>query len=303
LGEREELLERALRAVGSDQDVLPVVVGPTASGKTELAIELAEKLGGEIVGIDSVQIYRGFDIGSGKPTLEERARAPHHLVDVVDPMEPIDAARFASMANDVIADIRARGRRPVLCGGTFLWVKAVLFGLAEAPAADEATRARHRRLVAEEGREALHAALAKVDPAAAQKLHPNDVVRVSRALEVFELTGRSLLAWQSEHAFRTPKHRSALLAIPREPVELTKRIERRARAWLEGGWKEEVRSLLERGYAEARAMGAVGYREVRAHLEGALAEADLLPAIVRSTRIFARRQRTWLNHEPVKWLR
>jgi tRNA dimethylallyltransferase len=298
----DPLVDAALRTLGDDVDVVPTVVGPTGSGKTELAVRLAERLGGEIIGVDSVQIYRGFDIGSGRPSAEELARAPHHLVGILEPNAPVDAARFARMADDAITAIRARGRRPILCGGTFLWTKAVLFGLADAPAADDALRERHRVLVATEGRRALHDALARVDPEAAAKLHPNDVVRVSRALEVIELTGKSLLAWQRAHAFGRPNHRGTLLAVRRTNDALTARITERVRAWLAHGWLDEVRALVAQGHGESRAMGSVGYREVRAHLAGELTAEELPAAIVRATRVFARRQRTWLNHEPVTWL-
>lgn len=278
---------------------LLVVVGPTASGKTELAIRLCERFGGEIVSADSVQIYRRFDIGSGKPSAEEIARAPHHLVGAIDPLEEMDAARFAKRADEAIADIRARGRVPVVCGGTFLWVKALLQGLAEAAPRDEALRRRHVELAEAEGRAALHDRLRAIDPAAAERLAPNDLVRVSRALEVFELTGRTQTAWHAEHGFATTRYPHRFLGVDRPREELDARIEARARVWLEGGWIEEVRSLLEDGFAEARAMGSVGYREVRAFVEGALPREELLLAVVRSTRTFVRRQRTWLRDEAV----
>jgi tRNA dimethylallyltransferase len=249
-----------------------------------------------------VQIYRGFDIGSGKPTQEELARAPHHLVGALEPLDPIDAARFAQMARAAIEGIRGRGKRVVIAGGTFLWTKAALFGLAEAPAASSEIRARHRAVATTRGRAALHEELARVDAETAARLHPNDVVRVSRALEVFEMTGTSIAAWQRAHAFREPRYDARLVAIRRGADELGARIDRRARAMLDAGFIDEVRRLLAQGYGEARAMGSVGYREVRAFLAGELPEAELAPRIVRSTRIFARRQRTWLNHEPVTWL-
>jgi tRNA dimethylallyltransferase len=283
-------------------DELLVVVGPTASGKTELALRLAEAHGGEIVGADSVQIYRGFDIGSGKPTAAERARAPHHLVDVADPLSPIDAARFAELAEAAIADIRGRGRRPIVCGGTFLWVKALVWGLAPMPAASPALREEHERIAREEGRAALHARLAAVDPESAARLAPNDFVRVSRALEVLELSGRTMSAWQSEHGFRAPRHRARLVAPRRAPAELDLRIAQRSHAWLASGWIDEVRALVERGYAGARAMKSVGYREVLASIEGTLPAADLEETIVRSTRVFVRRQRTWLRDLPIGYV-
>lgn len=297
------LVDRAIAIANARPDAIVAIVGATASGKTGLAVELAERLGGEIVGCDSVQVYRGFDAGSGKPTPDELARAPHHMIDVVDPDEPIDAARYAAMARDVIADVRARGRRPIVCGGTFLWVKALLFGLAEAPPANEAIRARHRAIAERDGRPALHAMLRAIDAASAERLHPNDLVRVSRALEVHELTGKAMSAWQAEHAFATALHEAKMIAIAREPHDLTARIEARVRAFLAAGWVDEVRALRERGHGGARAMGSVGYREVCATLDGALPEGELVTAIVRATRIFARRQRTWLNHADVAWLR
>lgn len=283
-------------------DELLVVVGPTASGKTDLAIALARRFDGEIVSADSVQIYQRFDVGSGKPSAEERAQARHHLVDAIDPLAPMDAGRFAELADAAIRDIRARRKQPIVCGGTFLWIKALLFGLAEAAPRDEAVRARHEQLAQERGRPYLHGLLVRVDPESAARLAPNDLVRVSRALEVHELTGRPLSAWQREHAFAEVRHRHRLLGVKRERAELDLRIERRALAWLEGGWCEEVKGLLAAGYAPARAMGSVGYREVRSHLEGALTASALLPAIVRSTRVFVRRQRTWLRDQDVAWL-
>jgi tRNA dimethylallyltransferase len=282
---------------------LVVVVGPTASGKSELALRLAEALGGEIVGADSVQIYREFDLGSGKPTPAERARAPHHLVDLFDPREPVDAQRYAALAEDAIAAVRARGRVPIVCGGTFLWVKALVHGLAPAPPADAAVRARHQALAVAEGRAALHARLAAVDPDAAARLAPNDLVRVSRALEVFELSGRTQTAWHAEHGFRERRHAARLVGAARARDELDRRIEARTAAWLEQGFVDEVARLVERGYGETRAMGSVGYRQVKEHLDGRLPREELFTAIVRATRVFVRRQRTWLRDEPVIWVR
>jgi tRNA dimethylallyltransferase len=249
-----------------------------------------------------VQIYRYFDLGSGKPTAEELAMAPHHLVSVLDPLDPVDAARYAQMADVAIADVRARGRVPVVCGGTFLWVKALVQGLAPMPPADDAIRARHAELVAREGRAALHEALKKVDPESAARLHPNDVVRTSRALEVFELTGKKMSLLQAEHGFAEARHAARLFAVRRSSEQLTERIEARVRVFLESGWVDEVKALVARGYGSARAMGSVGYKEVAAHVRGELPEAELVTAVTRSTRVFARRQRTWLNHEPVEWL-
>jgi tRNA dimethylallyltransferase len=284
--------------------VLLVVVGPTATGKTELAVELAERHGGEIVSADSVQVYRAFSIGTGKPSPEERARAVHHLIDVVDPLEPVDAARFGELAEQAIADIRARGKRPIVCGGTFLWVRALIYGLAPAPPADAAVRARHRALVDEQGRPALHAALAAVDPVSAARLAPNDFVRVSRALEVHELTGLPLATFHEQHGFRTARYRARLVGVKRTPAELDERIAARVRAMLRAGWVDEVRALMAAGYGSARAMGSVGYKQIHEALQaGAPVDDDALyDPIRRATRVFARRQRTWLREENVEWL-
>jgi tRNA dimethylallyltransferase len=294
--------EQALRLVEARPGALVIVVGPTASGKTALAVELAEALGGEVVSADSVQVYRGFDVGSGKPTAEETSRASHHLVDVVDPDEHVDAAWWADRASRAVADVRARGRVPIVCGGTFLWVRALLFGLAETPPANESIRAAHRALAEREGRPALHDRLRHIDAESAARLHPNDFVRVSRALEVHELTGRPMSALQGSHGFATVRHPSLLVGLRATPEALTGRIRARAAAWLRAGWIEEVEGLLARGLGESRPMGSVGYAQVRAMLAGQLARTDLEDAIVRATRVFARRQRTWLHHADVAWL-
>ena len=290
-----------LRDLELEPERLLAFVGPTGSGKTALAMEVAARVGGELISVDSVQIYRQFDAGSGKPTADEEARVPHHLVSVVDPLEPVDAARFVALADAAIADVRARARIPILCGGTFLWMKALLSGLAAAPPASEAIRAAHRAHARAHGRPALHARLAEVDPPSAARLHPNDLVRVSRALEVWELVGRRLSDLHAEHGFKGERHRSKLVAITREPKVLRARIDARVRAFLDAGWVDEVRSLDARGFGEARAMGSVGYREVLAHARGLLPAEGLEAAVSRATWIFARRQRTWLGHEPVTW--
>lgn len=293
---------RAVEIVTERSDRLLCIVGPTASGKTELAVDVCDAVGGEIISADSVQIYRGFDVGSGKPTVEERRKAPHHLIDVLDPTEAVDAAAYARLATDAIAEVRARGKVPVLCGGTFFWVRSLWLGLVAAPPGDARIRERHRALVETKGKSALHDELARVDPISAKRLHPNDLVRVSRALEVYELSGRTMSELQAEHGFRGTRIEVAMLGVTMAPDVLTERIARRVDAWLEQGWIEEVEGLLARGARGARAMGAVGYKEVLAHVDGSLPREELRDAIVRSTRTFARRQRTWLKGAPVEWL-
>jgi tRNA dimethylallyltransferase len=283
---------------------LLAVVGPTASGKSELALSLCQRLGGELVSADSVQVYRRFDIGSAKPSPAERAAVPHHLIDSFDPLEPVDAARFAELARACIADILARGKHPIVCGGTFLWVRALVYGLADAPAADEGIRARHRADAERLGRAELHARLSEVDPESHARLSPNDLVRVSRALEVYELTGKPLSQIQAEHGFREPDYDVRLIGRRHERAELARRIEQRVAGMFERGWLDEVRGLLADGYAEARALRSVGYRQVAEALAsgGAIDRATLNESVCRATRIFVRRQLTWLRDEPVTWL-
>jgi tRNA dimethylallyltransferase len=288
----------------SADERLICIVGPTASGKSALALRLAEELGGEIVSADSMQVYRGFDVGTGKPSAAERAAVTHHLLDVAEPLDTWDAARWAAAAERAIEEIRGRGRVPIVCGGSFLWVRSLIFGLAEAPRADESIRARHRELAEREGRPALHARLAAVDAASAARLAPNDLVRVSRALEVFELTGRPLSELQAAHGFREQRVPSRLLGVARQRAELDELIAARVEAMLRAGWVSEVERLLGAGFGEARAMTSVGYRQVKDALSVGTAEdtAALALAIVRATRVFARRQRTWLRDQPVEWL-
>jgi len=281
--------------------LLPVVVGPTASGKTELAIRLAETLRGEILSADSVQVYRHFELGTGKPSHEERARAAHHLIDITEPEQGLDAASWAERAARLIDELWAAGKTPIVCGGSFLWVRALLYGLAPAPPSDPAIRERHRRLVEDEGRSALHARLAAVDPESAERLSPNDTVRVSRALEVFELCQIPLGTFHAKHRFQTPRYRFQLISVRRARDELDRRIAERARKMFESGWIEEVQTLRERGYGATRPMGSVGYRQIADALAQASPGLDreaVLSTVVRATRVFARRQRTWLRDQP-----
>lgn len=283
---------------------LIAVVGPTASGKSELALRLCQALNGEVISADSVQIYRRFDVGSAKPTARERALVAHHLIDELDPLDAADAARFVRLAEEKIEDLRARGKRPIICGGTFLWVRALIYGLAPAPPADDAVRARHKAEAEQLGREHLHERLREIDRASYERLAPNDLVRVSRALEVYELTGKTLSELQARHGFQTPRHDVRLVGIKHERALLDQRIEQRALQMLEQGWLDEVRGLLRDGYSDARALRSVGYRQVVEALKTgtSIDRAALVVSVVRATRIFVRRQLTWLRDENVAWL-
>jgi tRNA dimethylallyltransferase len=279
------------------------VVGPTASGKSDLALRVAEVLDGEIISADSVQIYRHFDIGSGKPASEDLSRVSHHLISSLEPDEAIDASQYAARARECISSIGNRGKVPVVCGGTFLWVKALIYGLAPAPPGDELIRQRHRERARHAGREALYRELRDVDPDSAERLNPNDLVRVSRALEVFELTGKALSQIQREHGFREPRYDLTLLGIRHAAEQLTERIQRRVATMIDAGWVDEVRDLERRGYRGTRAMASVGYRQVLAALDAGNLDRDVLVRdVTRVTHVYARRQRTWLRDQPVRWL-
>ena len=284
------------------EGALLCVVGPTATQKTELAIRVCERVGGEVVGADSVQIYEHFDIGSGKPTGEELSRVRHHLVGTQEPHHPMDAATFARAAQETIDDIQGRGKVPVVCGGSFLWVRALVYGLAQAPAADPALRERLEQQAKQQGVPALHARLEKVDPVSAARLSPNDFVRIQRALEVYELSGRRLSDLHREHQARGPRHQAHFVGIRWSPADLEDRIRRRARHWLDNGWIEEVENLIALGFRNTRPMASVGYRQVVEYLDGDVGKEDLLDGVVRATKVFARRQRTWLRDEAVEWL-
>ncbi len=277
---------------------LVVLAGPTAIGKTECALRIARLHDGELIGADSVQVYRGFDIGSAKPNRKELDGVPHHLIDVVDPETPIDAMGFARRADEAIADIAARGRLPIVVGGTGLWIRALVRGLVDVPLPDPAIRERLEEQAESMGAPALHERLSKIDPLAAGAIHPNDALRIVRALEVFEQTGRPLGELRREHALGAARYPNLFVVLERDPADLTRRIEQRIDAMLAAGWVDEVRRLRARHGTEARAFGSVGYRQVSAHLEGTLS-AEALPAAIRkATRTYARRQRTWFQSEP-----
>lgn len=279
------------------------LVGPTGSGKTAVALQLAARWGAEIVNCDSRQVFRGLDIGTAKPTAAERATVPHHLFDVVDPDQAFDAARYAALARAAIAEIRGRGRRAIVVGGTGLYLRALRFGLFAGPAADPALRA---RLLAEEAAApgVLYARLAAIDPATATRLAARDRVRVVRALEVFEVSGRRLSEWHAAHRAAGGELAMRVVGLHVPRATLVARLDARCEAMLAGGLLAEVRALLARGYGpELPALGSIGYRQMAAHLRGALDLAAALAAMQRATRQLAKRQRTWFRADPtVEWL-
>ena len=280
------------------------LMGPTASGKSALALDWARRLGGEIVSVDSALVYRGLDVGAAKPTAGERADVRHHLIDLRDPWQAYSAAGFAADARAAIDDILARGRLPILAGGTGLYFRALLQGLSPMPAADAAVRAAIDAEAVERGWPALHAELAGADPDAAARIHATDAQRIQRALEVFRLSGRPISQWQREApaAPRLPCRVLKLVVAPADRVVLHARIEARFDAMLAAGFLDEVRAL--RALPRLRshpapldlpAIRAVGYRQAWEHLEGGSTAGQFRDRAIHATRQLAKRQLTWLR--------
>jgi tRNA dimethylallyltransferase len=277
---------------------LVVLSGPTASGKSSLALALAREFPVEIVNADSLQVYRHFDIGTAKPTVAERAEVPHHLIDVADPDEKYDAGRYVRDAERAIGEIRARGKVPMLVGGTGMYIRALLRGLDPLPSDPRVREALSRRWEAEGGA-ALHAALARIDPETSAKVHPSDRIRVLRALEIAEMAGippsRAREAWASAG----PRHGSLFLALWPDRETLYRGIDARTEEMFLRGLMEEVRGLLARGYDRSlKPMMALGYRHAAAHLLDGVPRSETIDAVKRDTRRYAKRQVTWLSSEP-----
>ena len=272
-----------------------LLLGPTACGKSALAMALAAQLPLEIVSVDSAQVYRGMDIGTAKPGAQERARVPHHLLDLREPDQPYSAADFVRDATRAIGEIRRRGHLPLAVGGTMLYARALCGGLSDLPAADAAVRSRIEAQARELGWPALHARLRGVDPETATRLPPNDSQRIQRALEVFELTGTPLSRLQG--APQSPALQLTTIALmPGDRAELHRRIERRFDAMLAAGLLDEVRRLAARGLdADLPSMRSVGYRQAWRHLRGETSFAQFRAEAVAATRQLAKRQVTWLR--------
>lgn len=282
---------------------LIIVLGPTAVGKSELALDLAAKIGGEIVNADSQQVYRHLDIGTGKPSQAERARVRHHLIDVVDPDEEFNAALFRRLAAESIADIERRGRQTVVCGGTGLYLKALTRGLFDGVGQDPKVRDQLNGEMARSGLPALYARLTKIDPGVVSTIHPNDRQRIVRALEVYEMTGKPISQWQKEHAFGEEPYEVLKIGLNRERGELYDRINRRCERMIEDGLLDEVRGLVDKGYGlDLKALCSVGYRQMGAVIRGDMALAEALDEMKQETRHLAKRQLTWFRADKdVRW--
>lgn len=282
-----------------------LLMGPTASGKTDLAIALRDRLPVEIVSVDSAMVYRGMDIGTAKPSAAELARAPHRLIDICAPTEVYSAARFRTDALREMAEITAAGRVPLLVGGTMLYFRALQHGLSDLPEADAEVRARLEARLAAEGLAALHAELAGVDPVAAARIHPNDPQRTLRALEVWQITGRPLSELQAAAGDAMPYRALKLVRSPAARETLYARIDHRFEAMLDAGLAAEVSRLVAGGglHPELPSMRSVGYRQVWAWLRGEYDRGEMIERGKAATRQLAKRQFTWLRSEPAcHWL-
>ncbi|MFT3708317.1 MAG: tRNA (adenosine(37)-N6)-dimethylallyltransferase MiaA [Archangium sp.] len=278
---------------------LIVIAGPTASGKTAAAIELARKLDAEIISADSQQVYRHFDIGTAKPSPEELAAVPHHLLSCVDPLEPeFSAMRWSRLADEAIVQLQKRGKRVIVAGGTGLYLRALLHGLVEAPSRDEALRDELEAFADAEGNEALHARLAAVDPVTAAKHPAADRLRVIRALEIHTLTGKPASQHHEEHAFVPDRHPYELFVItPPDREALYAVINKRTQAMFDAGLVEETRALVAKGYREAAPMKAVGYVQALSVIDGSMSVAEAIADTAQATRHYAKRQLTWFRKE------
>ena len=283
------------------------VAGPTASGKSSLAMQLCKDLNGELISCDSMQIYRGMDIGTAKPTKKDMAEVPHHLIDICDPDVDFSAAAFAELAKKAIEDVYSRGKTPILCGGTGLYLDSVLrgvdFGDMEP---DLAYRAELLEYAEKEGAEALHARLREIDPEAAEAIHPNNVKRVARALEICKLSGMTKTEWDKNAIRGESPYNACIIALDyKNRDNLYIRIHMRVDEMFTMGLEEEARALLAKGYLapETTAGGAIGYKELLGYLNGEMTKEEAADAIKTATRHYAKRQLTWLRRNPeVHWL-
>ncbi|MGZ5006325.1 MAG: tRNA (adenosine(37)-N6)-dimethylallyltransferase MiaA [Methylobacter sp.] len=276
------------------------LMGPTASGKTALSVQLAQALDGEIISVDSALVFKGMDIGTAKPTQEERCGIPHHLIDILDPSESFSTGQFRKQALDLMDDITRRGKIPILAGGTMLYFNVLNSGLAVLPEADPVIRAGLDRDLAQLGKEVLHRRLAEIDPESAARIHPNDPQRVQRALEVYEISGKPLTSYFTESQQQDiPYQRIKLMIAPQDRKILHDIIARRFKRMLKQGFIDEVEALYKRGDLTEKmpSIRAVGYRQVWAYLQGECDFETMTEKAIIATRQLAKRQFTWLRKE------
>ncbi len=282
---------------GRDRPSLAIICGPTASGKSDLALQLAENLGLEIISADSRQVYRKMDIGTAKATMEERHRVPHHLVDIVNPDEEFTAADFGFLGRKAVEDIQVRGRHPLVVGGTGFYLQTLTEGLLPAPGADKALRSAFEEIEAEGEPRVLHRMLSEVDPELAARLPAGDRVRIVRGLEIFRRTGRRLSELQREHAFSDRPFRTLKIGLTIDRDELYNRIDCRVESMIAAGLLEEARYLLQQYSPEIKALRTIGYRECSDLFRGKASVEETAALIQRNTRRYAKRQMTWFRRD------
>ncbi len=279
------------------------ILGPTSAGKSELGERLAQDFGGEIVNADSMQVYKHFDIGTAKPTRESQTRIRHHLIDIIDPSDSFDVARFKDLADEAIRDIRSRGMTPIVVGGSGLYLRVLFHGIFPIPS-DEKVKADLRERFLKDPDE-LYEELRRVDPLYASRISHRDRVRVVRALEVSYLSGRTMSQWEEEHSFREERYETYRIGLTREREELYQRINGRVETMLAAGWVDEVRGLLAAGNdPSCKPFSSIGYKEILLYLNGSIGYADMVTSIKQQTRRYAKRQLTWFSKDhkdPVSW--
>ncbi len=280
-----------------------IVLGPTAAGKSEIALRLADEKGGEIINADSLQVYRYLDIGTGKPSAEERARVFHHLIDIVDPDEDFNVAMFRRLALVKAAEIADRGKPVVVCGGTGLYIRALTRGLFNGPQTSPELRRRLEEEIDQHGLGKVYHRLAQLDQAVVGLIHPHDRQRIVRAMEVYELTGKPMSAWQKEHAFKESPFETLKIGATRERGELYHLIDRRCERMVQEGLLEEIRTLVDKGYGpDLKPMQSIGYRHMGLVLKKELKLEEALTSMQNDTRHLAKRQLTWFRQDlEINW--
>ncbi len=279
-----------------------ILCGPTAVGKSKVALELAEKFGGEIVSADSGQVWKELDIGTAKPSFADRQRVPHHLIDVATPGEHFDVARYVELADGAIKAILSRKHLPIVVGGTGLYIRILLYGLCEAPPQDQEIRRQLAGEMEEKGLTFLYDRLNAVDPETAKKIHPNDKTRIIRALEVYEITGYPLSHFHQSHRFQNQRYEARQIGLNCDRKILHENIERRVDWMIANGWAEEVRELLKFYPSDSQALQSIGYKQLVQHLKGRFSLEEAVAEIKKQTRAYARRQLTWFRADKnIRW--
>jgi tRNA dimethylallyltransferase len=282
---------------------LVIVLGPTAVGKSDTVLDLAAQFGAEIISADSQQVYRHMDIGTAKPTREQRQTVPHHLIDIVEPDEEFNAAMFRNLAIETASKLAERGKRIIVCGGTGLYIKALTKGLFAGPGRDPQIRQALESEVEQHGVGPLYQRLEQIDPASAVRMHPHDRQRITRALEVYHATGRKISEWQSEHGFNDLLFDALKIGLDRQRTELYERIDRRCDYMIRAGLLDEVKELVEMGYGlDLKSMQSVGYRHVGLFLRARMSLDNAVDLMKRDTRRLAKRQLTWFRSDrEIRW--